>query len=153
MFRYFLLIAYMMVFPFLSALSTDASGKFIDQKLGTNRYSVTYIELETTSSQEALQYALEHAAGLVKQDGYRYFTLDSRQEVILAESQNSGQAFYGNMYEEKIIQRDWGKSSIKKNTSPSSVNTYPGLKITLSSYKEKPWKGKVYDVCDFVPCN
>lgn len=153
MIRYIFLIGFLTAATLLNGMAKVSSDQFVDQKISDNRYSVIYVELADTSTSDAKQYALTHAAELVKQDGYRFFTLDAQQDVLLTQSQNSEEPFYGNMYEELIIQRDFGKRSTKKNTSPSPINTYPGLKILISSYKEKPSHGEVYDVCKLINCS
>lgn len=134
----------------LSNLRAD----FSDYDLGQGRYSITYVELEETSHQDAKHYALTHAAEIAHQNGYRYFTLDSEENVVVTQSQESVEGPYNyNLFQEDIIEGQFGRGSIERRSTPeASIDTYNALRITITGYKKKPSKGNVFDVCNLIDC-
>lgn len=129
-----------------------AETTFIESQIESSRYSVTYILLDDISWSQARQTALLHAAEMAHKKGYAYFTLDSEQEVIVAQSQSKDKSQPSNIFEDLIIENDMGMQSIERKSAPSTITTYPGLRITFTCYRQPPESGDVFDVCEMISC-
>ena len=129
-----------------------SNDHFLESQIEGSKYSVVYVELEETSSEDALRYALVHAAEMTHKNGYRYFTVDSEQEIVVARSKSKNKSMNSNIFQELIIENDMRMNSIERKSSPSNLITYPGLKILFTCYKERPEKGDAIDACSIIKC-
>ncbi len=132
-------------------LFPDDSGRIIEYQEDGGQ-TVVVVVMDGIGRAEARKLARARAAELVVEGGGRYFTIDSEEEtqVIKSEELPSNQRFYGNMYQELIIEKDFGKSAIQRQETPMS-NTYPAIRLVFTSYKEKP-HSKALDACKFTDC-
>ncbi len=126
---------------------TASANNILDYRIGDNVYAVVYVESEAISRKEARCQAINWAAELAYSNGYRYIVIDTEQDVQVAMVNPPQQPFYGNMYQELIIERGFGRGSITKRSLPSNGGVYPAFKITFTCYNELPMRqGKVIDV-------
>jgi hypothetical protein len=143
---YYLIASFFFLFSVFAA-----PDQIIEYQEDGGKYVVVVV-MDGISQSEARKMARKRAAEIVVGRGDRYFTIDEEQEtqVIKSEDIPSNQRFYGNMYQELIIEKDFGKSAVTRQTLPMS-NTYPAVRMVFTSYKEKP-SGKSFDACKFTNC-
>lgn len=142
----------LILFSFL--ILSHLQANFTDDDLGNGKYSVTYIQADDMGPQDAKQEALVHAAEIAHKNGYRYFTLDSEEQVTIMQSPEFEGMDNYNRFQEDIVEGQFGRGSIERRSTPEpSIETYEGIKITITGYKKKPAKGKIYDVCNLIDCS
>ena len=128
-------------------------ANFIDEDLGKGKYSVTYMQEKNIESQDARHEALVHAAWIAHQNGYRYFTIDSEEQVTKMQSQEFEGVDNYNRFQEDIVEGQFGRDSLERRSFPElSIETYEGIKMTITGYKKKPAKENIYDVCHLIDC-
>ena len=130
---------------------STAKLPLIKKQISENQYTIIVVN-KTDESPENLKYSLmQKAAEVTQEHGYRYFVIEKQEAVYVVRTTPNQQPFYGDMYEELIIQRDFGTSSLDKQVPPDT-STCEGLKMTFGCYEEKPVDMKAYDSCSFVEC-
>ena len=134
--------------------NVDISNRFITYKLDGNRYAVVYVAVEKTSLSQSRDYALKKAAELTRDSGYRYFKVDSDEEVMIAHKAPTPDTheFHQNLYEELIIQQDFGRNPYAPGEYPQNPRLFPGRKLTITCYEEDPGKGAI-DACSRTSCS
>lgn len=125
---------------------------YLEAKIGDNKYSVVYIEKEKISRDEARNNALVRAAEIAKENGYRYFVIDSDEDVMVAHTTPNNDAFPHNLYEEEIIEGNFGRQALQ-NKTPEPTNLYQGVKVKVTCYKEMPNVPTAIDVCQLLKCD
>lgn len=118
-----------------------------------NQYVVVVVQEDGLSLAKAKEKALQKAAEITVQNGYRYFKIESEQktQVIQANKPWPGsQGFYGNMYQELIIEKDFDRDRMQREVPTESV--YPALRVVFNCFKDKPL-GKSVDACASTDCN
>jgi hypothetical protein len=129
------------------------SDQMIEYQLDGGQYAVVVV-MDGISASDAKMMARQRAAEIVAQQGDRYFTIDSEQETQVVKSDddlNNNQRFYGNMYQELIIEKDFGRESRGVSATPIT-RSYPAIRIVFTSYKTKP-NFKAIDACSMTKCN
>ncbi len=129
--------------------SSDNLDSYLDYKLDNGRYAVVYVEHSKTSPDKAKEKALSHADEVANKNGYRYFTVETQQNVQVAQGQQSNQ-MPGNMYQELIIDKSFDRKTLEESPSPNA-QMYPGLKLVIKCYQDNPG-GAAYDTCKWVSC-
>lgn len=124
---------------------------YLDAKIADDKYSVIYIEKEAMPREEARNNALTHAAKIAKDNGYRYFIIDSDEDVMVAHSTPSPNPFPENLYQQEIVEGNFGRQELQ-NKTPQPTNLYQGVKIKITCYKEMPNVPTAIDVCQLLNC-
>lgn len=89
--------------------------------------------------------AMHKAAEITVQNGYRYFSIVSEKDVRVAKtSEMQGSQQPGNLYQELIIEKDFGRKSLEQD-GRVATRTYPAYRLTIECYREKPGFKKSYD--------
>jgi len=111
------------------------------------------VAMDGISSSEAKKMARQRAAEITIANGDRYFTIDSETEtqVIKSDDLPENQRFYGNMYQELIIEKDFGRDRLQNRNIPST-STYTAIRIVFTTHKNKP-NYKAIDACTLAKCN
>ncbi len=126
-------------------------NKLIEYPLVGAQYAVLVV-MDGVSENDAKRLARQRAAEVTVSQGNRYFTVDSMKEVVVLKSDDSfsNQRFYGNMYQELIIQKDFGRDSIRNRTGPNT-NQYPAIRLVFTMYEDQP-NHRAIDACSLTPC-
>ena len=118
--------------------------RFIVADLGDDRFSVTYIDKEKTSSEHARDQAFNYAAHVAEERGYNYFTVESEENVRIVQSDKSNPSPPVNLYQELIIEKNYGRDPVNQQRPPAT-QVYPGTKLIVKGYIDHaPWGA--YDV-------
>ncbi|HSX26816.1 MAG TPA: hypothetical protein VLE89_07425, partial [Chlamydiales bacterium] len=99
------------------------------------------VALDGIDSSQAKKMALQRAAEITVQSGGRYFTLDSEQEVQVVKSEDvpNNELFYGNMYQELIIEQDFGRAEHTGPRYSDETQVFPAYRLLFTIYTTKPW--------------
>ena len=128
------------------------SDQIIEYQLDNGQYSVVVV-MDGISASDAQKMARQRAAEIVVQQGDRFFTIDSEGEtqVIKSDDIPENQRFYGNMYQELIIEKDFNRDRLRYQSVPNT-SMYSAYRLVFTSYKQKP-AGKSTDACSLTKCN
>lgn len=143
---------------FATCMNTNSSSfvrlgdRLIEYQLDGNTYAVVVV-MDGISSAEAKRMAKQRAAEITAMQGERYFTVDSmyETEVIKSDDTPDNQRFYGNMYQELIIEGDFNRERLRYRGLPET-NTYPAIRMEFTMYKNRP-NNKAIDACTLTKCN
>jgi len=127
-------------------------NKSIEYHVDGNKYAVVVVQ-DGLSEDEAKEQAMKKAAEVASEHGYRYFTVDSENEVSVIKSNKqfpSEESMPRNIYYELIQSGNFGREPIRSGDFSTS-SMYSGYRILFSCFKDKP-SGKAYDVCEFTGC-
>lgn len=127
------------------------ADQLIEYQLEGDQYAVVVV-MDGLSASEAKKIAMKRAAEIVVQQGDRYFTVDTEQEtsVIKSDDDLDNQRFYGNMYQELIIEGDFNRDRLRYRSLPNT-STYSAFRLVFTSFKDKPGK-KAIDACTLTNC-
>ncbi len=130
------------------------SARLIDTKSNGNCYTVLYVNKNCLSPEEARCEALKRAAEVTVRHGYRYFVVDSETMVTIAVTDKQGptnnNGFYDNMYQEMIVEGDFGRRSIEARTTPPA-QFYPAYKVVFHCICEER-RGKGCKATEYKEC-
>ncbi|MBX7066169.1 MAG: hypothetical protein K1X28_02950 [Parachlamydiales bacterium] len=130
------------------------SDRLIEYQLDGDTYAVVVV-MDGISSAEAKRMAKQRAAEITVMQGERYFTVDSMYETEVIKSDEDmtqqSQRFYGNMYQELIIEGDFNRERLRYRGVPET-NTYPAVRMQFTMYKDRP-SFKAIDACTLTNCN
>lgn len=135
-----------------TASYANLSDKMLEYQLDGGQYAVVVV-MDGVSLKEAKRMARQRAAELTAAQGDRYFTIDSEEETQVIKSnapEFEQQRFYGNMYQELIIEGDFGKGSI--NRQPPTSSMYPAVRLVFTPYLKRPSRSAI-DACTLTDCN
>jgi hypothetical protein len=128
-----------------------AADQVIDYHLQGDQYAIVVAEDGINTSQ-AKQMARKRAAEITVKNGGRYFVIESEVEAQVVKSDDAwpnNNAFYGNMYQELIVEGNFGKESRQRASGNTSI--YPAIRLVFTIYSKKP-KGKAVDACSLTDC-
>jgi hypothetical protein len=110
------------------------------------------VVMDGISLREAKKLAQQRAAELTISQGGRYFTIDQEEETRMIQSKDlpGSQKAPGNLYEELIIQKDFGRSRVDRGGQMSKA--YPAFRLIFTPYREKP-NGSAIDACRLTNCH
>lgn len=132
--------------------SPDISDRYIDYHIEGDKFAVVYVNTDKSSKSRAKRYAMQRAAEVTADNGYRYFKIDSEGEVAVAESRAPRQRYPTNLYQELIIEGDFGRQDDYGVVDyPYRSGVYPAYKLVIICYDEKP-RGRSYDACKMTDC-
>jgi hypothetical protein len=119
-------------------------------KIEGDQYGVVAVQESGMSASDVRKKAMQRAAEVTVSNGARYFVIQKEQQTQIVQSDKSDQnAFGGNMYQELIIEHDFGKESLSKQTPNAGVR--PALRLVFQIYKDKP-NAKAIDACKYTNC-
>ncbi len=131
------------------------SDHLIEYQLEGDQYAVVVVQ-NGISSSESRRMARQRAAEITVLQGGRYFTVDSEEETTVMRSDKeypSNDAFYGNMYQELIIEGNFGKSSMQRQQAINApISTYTGTRLVFTIYQTKPRGKSAVDACTLTNC-
>jgi hypothetical protein len=126
----------------------------IEYQVSDNEYAVVIVQEKGMSEGAARKAAKQRAAELTVEHGYRYFTIEKEQKTQVVQSDKSwpdNKGFYNNMYQELIIEEDFGRASLARQGGPSA-QTYPATRVVFKMFVDKP-AGKSYNACNYTDCS
>lgn len=126
-----------------------ASLQTIEYEKGS-QYVVVVVETNGVTEEDAKKYAEKRAAEMTVAKGGRYFQVVSQQQTKVVKSDKSwpnSQALPQNLYQELIVEQDFGRESLKRRDLPSS-SVYPAYRLVFE-IKEDP---SGIDACGIVNC-
>jgi hypothetical protein len=131
--------------------SISLGSRTIEYAVEGDTYVVVAV-MDGISQDEAKRIAQLRAAEMTVAQGSRYFVIDSMSEteVIKTEEGSDSQRFYGNMYQELIIERDFDRERQARRPLPTT-ETYSAVRLQFTMYKERPNR-KAIDACSLTPC-
>lgn len=134
-----------------TASHVNLSDRMIEYQLDGGQYAVVVV-VDGISPKEAKKIALQRAAEITAAQGDRYFTVDSEEstQVVKSDQGYDNQRFYGNMYQELIIEQDFGRTSIQRQPQNSAL--YPAIRLVFTPYLKKPSHNAI-DACKLTDCN
>lgn len=149
-----LLFAWVIGFLYAAARPSVPQDRFLEYPLGQDSFAVIYVDTQNDATEkQAKQFAMTHAAELTVQKGYRYFQIESEKPVMVAKADPQKDPMPGNLYQEKIIERDFGVGPFQRDgTASPKAGMYSGYKIVIHCSKKKP-AGKAIDACDLGVCS
>lgn len=137
-------------YRFHSSQLAAANDNVLDYQIQGQKYAVVVIQEGGMSEMDARNLAVKRAAEITVEHGNRYFVIDSESKTQVVQSENAADPFYGNLYQEKIIEKDFGKDQISKQNSPTA-DIVPGLRIVFVMYQDKP-SFRAIDACRYADC-
>lgn len=134
-----------------SSSYVNLSERMIEYQLDGGQYAIVVV-MDGVSVKKAKQIARQRAAQITALQGDRYFTIDSEEqtEVIKPNQGFENQRFYGNMYQELIIEGDFGRNQI--NRQPPISRMYPAIRLVFTPYLKRPSQNAI-DACKLTDCN
>lgn len=130
-----------------------AVDQTMEYQVDGDQYAVVIVQ-DGVSPSDARKMARQRAAEITVQTGNRYFTVDSEVDTQVIKSNEAwpnNQQFYGNMYQELIIEGDFNKERLQRQSIPDS-SMYPATRLLFTVYPSKP-RGKSIDACTLTDCN
>lgn len=130
-------------------LTIFPAQQLMDYPVGNKRYVVVAVIDQNVTEPEARKAALQRAAKVTRDEGYRYFTVISQEKVFVGLSDPNPVPPATNLYQELIIQRD-------TNTQPRPIQpneeegVFPALRLTIECSHEKPFLKKSFDAENLV---
>ncbi len=128
----------------------NISERAIEYQLSADQYAVV-IAVDGVSKSQAKQMAKQRAAEITVASGGRYFTIDQEQQTQVIKSEEEGPRFYGNMYQELIIEHDFNRERLRTMSEPNT-QMYPAIRIVFTIYKDRPALKKAIDACKLTKC-
>jgi hypothetical protein len=136
-----------------AASTMNSSANFIDYRIRNNQYAVVYVDSSSKASESTMRKkAMQRAAEITKDHGYRYFSVEDEQSVYVGRSYSPEQGPPTNLYQELIVER--GFSRDRYNSDMSSYRRsgiFPAYKMTIRMYEDKPARN-AEDVCKYTKC-
>ncbi len=118
--------------------------------LQDQQYVILVVEDDGVDEERAKKAAMQKAAQVSLDNGYRYFSILSEKtiEVVKLSGGKTSQV-PGNLYQEKIIEKDFSKKALEQDSSFPS-GTYPAYRLEIECYPKKPMMKKSYDAKQFA---
>jgi len=131
---------------------SQSDDDFVVSQTSSREFILIYVNKSKISRSKARKKALQKAAEVTVDEGYRYFTIDEERVVQIASSNGNYEEQPRNYYQEKIIESDFGSNREARSKTLPSTRVYSGYKIKISCYKQKPFK-KAKDACRYTRCS
>jgi hypothetical protein len=110
---------------------------FLISQLEKGHYAIIYVQEKGDSLEGTKEKALEKAAEVTRHNHYRFFTVESEEQVIVSRSIKRQPLPPVNLYEELIIERRNNENAL----GASQVS--PGWKIIIRCYTVHPPQGAI----------
>jgi hypothetical protein len=118
--------------------------------LRDQQYVILVVEDNGVDEEDAKRTAIQKASQVSLANGYRYFSILSEKKVeVVKRSADPASQMPGNLYHEKIIEKDFGRDNLERGAS-FSTGTYPAYRLEIECYSEKPSMKKAYDAKQFA---
>jgi hypothetical protein len=130
--------------PPLSA-TTSTQDRFMNSDLGDNFYSVTFVNRNNSSAESSRKEAVNYAARIAEEKGYRYFTIESEENVRIVQSEKFNPEPPVNLYQELIVEKNYGRDPVNQERPSQSTQVYPATKLVIKGYYSQAPRG-AYDV-------
>jgi mRNA degradation ribonuclease J1/J2 len=130
-----------------------ANDNVIEYQIQGDRYAVIVVREQGMSLAQAKKMARQRAAEITVENGDRFFVVESEIEVQMVrtgEGLDDANAFYGNMYQELIVEKDFSKQQTQAQPE-SSGQVVPALRLVFVIYPNKQGS-KSIDACAHTPC-
>ena len=121
----------------------------LEYQIRDEKYAVIVVQQNGMSKEEALKRAKQRAAEITRAAGRRYFEITSETQTQILQAEGEVNPFYGNMYQELIIEKDFGKEQVTRKAGPS-VQSIPALRLVFTILPEA--KGRSLDACKYTEC-
>jgi hypothetical protein len=119
------------------------AAKSISYPLEDQKYVILVIQDDSKS--QTRKTAKQKAAAVTLDNGYRYFSILSEEEVdITTLSQTAQSQVPENIYQELIIQKNFSRQNLEQNEA-TNVESVPAIRLIISCSKKKPSTGKFFD--------
>ena len=134
-----------------SAIYADMQNRSIEYQLQGDQY-VVVVAMDGLTESKAKEWAKKRAAEITVDQGGRYFTIDSMDTTLVAKPNQvpENQRFYGNMYQELIIEKDFDRDRLMAEQNPNT-NIYSAIRLVFTTYSKKP-NSKAIDACTLTQC-
>ncbi|OGN64968.1 MAG: hypothetical protein A3E80_00505 [Chlamydiae bacterium RIFCSPHIGHO2_12_FULL_49_9] len=130
------------------------SNQILDYRVDGNRYAVVVTQDQGVTRAMAKKFARERAAEITVDNGYRYFIIESEEQVQTVRTGDpvgGKQEFHENMYHEQIIEGDfYRRPSQFQETQPGG--TFPAIRIVFKCYEQRPGI-RAIDACTLTNCD
>lgn len=141
----------------LDAVSEEETPPTLMQyRVDSDHFAIIRVKNDGVSTEEAKKQAVAEAAKVAVQNGYRYFVIESEQDVIVVPSSDVSSDkpnLPSNMYQELIVEGNFGKDNYDPLLSnPQTYTAYHALKIIIHGINEGSQKGSI-DACALTPCS
>ncbi len=124
-----------------------SSDPYVITQIQQEEYSVVYVLEAGDSTSTARDRAMERAAELTHQKGYRYFYVKSENLAIVTRSGQRQPP--SNLYYNYIQENNFSKENIEQRSALSETND--GYRVVIHLYKENPPGGAI-EACSRIKC-
>jgi hypothetical protein len=128
-----------------SLADISQNDQFLVSQIEKGHYDVIYIEPEESPPEESKQKVLKHAAKVAHDNGYRYFIIESENEVMVQQSLRRSTPPPPNLYQELIQEHHY------ETDSSGMGSLHSGRKVTILCYIDSPPNGAI-DSCTLINC-
>ena len=120
---FFRAVVFFLIFLGPVCLNLEAEGNILEYPVTGDRYAIVVVQEGRQSRATAKKIALERAASITKEKGYRSFSIVSEKDVQVARSDpnDNTHQFYGNMYQELIIEGDFNRDRLANQDMPKQT--------------------------------
>ena len=101
----------------------------INYRAKENRYVILVVEQGNISEKDARKMARKQAKEITMKKGYRYYAVDSEEEIVVAD-QGFGEYAMEHFFNKRFSQREREQKGLKKKIL--------AIRLTIECYKEKP---------------
>ncbi len=132
--------------------SGPTQPQVVDYTQSDGNVVLLVVQPQGMDPQKAKQMALQRAAEITVENGYRYFRVVSESETQVVQSQGNGQGNEGyttNMYQEYTVEGDFGRESVDKRATQGS-DVYPAWRCEFEMQRRS--RVNSYDACDYTEC-
>lgn len=126
------------------------NNNIIDYKVKENTYAVVVVQEQGMSRSEVKQIALKRAAEITQKHHFRFFVIETKEDVQATQSSKSKSLVPGNRYYEVIQSDNFGRDRFE-NSGDAQIHTYPAYRLIFQCYSDKPSR-KAIDSCTLVDC-
>lgn len=131
----------------------SASDNVLDYQIQGDRYAVLVVREGGMSEQQARTLARQRAAEIAVEQGDRYFIIEGETQVQMVQTGGdypNQNAFYGNMYHELIVEKDFSKQQTTAQQE-GGTRIVPALRVVFVIYPIKE-NGSALDACKYTNC-
>jgi hypothetical protein len=118
------------------------ASDYIVYRTGDTSYAIIYVNQANVSRSRAKKLAMRKAAEVGRANGYRFYTVENREDVTVGRS-TGGRKAPRNIYQELIVEDDFGPSTSDDPIYYRGAGTRRGYKITVKYYRSNAPKDAV----------
>ncbi len=132
------------------ASSPRSSEDYLVIRNDDDNYTVIYVNMDNRSKSTARKRAIRKAAEVGRENGYQYFVVDQKEDVLVGRT-GRGQSPPRNIYQELIVEDDFGPSTSDDPIYYQREGVFRGYKIKVTYYRDNAPRGAI-KVCRMVQC-